>query len=1046
MDKYRILTAVLLTALMILPVALTPSIAFAQEVGPATNKITWSRFTLDEIAEAFRTDKVDVYLFGLDPDVAQEMAQIPGIKLYTAPAGLNDFGLNPAPVQIVEVNQVFTSKEDAAAFFGVDPVVIRYVEPMEEEGKTTVEFCAMQADLPAGTTIVWESDKLNLNPFCFRDIRFAMNYVIDRERIVKEVYKGFAIPKYTFYGPDDPVYTELIDVVAEFRFTYQPQLAKSIVNDVMTRAGAQLQGGTWYYMGKPVSITAIIRVEDQRFELGHIFAQELKNLGFLVNIQELTFFEAILKVYFTDPKDFEWGFYTEGWGKGAIDKWDAGNLAQFGATWLGWAPGWGEADYWNYKPEVVDEEGNNVDFYSKATQLMQNITSKEQWIDYLRKGTRLGTLEAIRIWVVATLDSFPAKEDLRGVTVDMGAGLRSLFNCRGWSIPGTDTVRVGHLWTWTTRSVWNVFGGFNDVYSVDPARCTFDPFAWFHPFNGRPIEFRATFDSIETAGPEGKLPVPSDAIWWDAENDAWVPASQLGRTEATSKVVLDLSKFFGSKWHHGVEITWADLLMYWGEWIDITYDPEKSVIESSIAEPTRPILDTFVAIRPLVDENKLEVYINYWHFDEAYIGLNAILATVDIPAELVALHDYVAFVTKERALSDTRSKDEGIPQLSLVLPDDAQLAKEKFQGDLGANGYNLYRPFFTLPDGTVLMTQDEWNARARAVVSWVDQYGLAWISQGPFMLTFFDKDAQKLELTAFRDPTYPFGPADWVFGEPQPTTITQVSVPLVEPGRPAQIIVSATGIAPLHVKWLLRDPLTGQIVAKGEAEPTATGFLIFLDSALTEKLAEYAVYELAVIAYSEVIALPAESVQPLRTTAAITKEFEQLRGALEEVSKATAEQLTQVQQQFQQQVSQLQQQFQQQIQELQSALGGQLANALQGLSNTLATTTQDLSNTLATTIQQLSTTLDTSLKDLGDRLDKSIGDLSSKVDTLSSTVDQLQSQVSTLSDTADAARSVAEEAKNAADSAASSARIAMILGVLNLIILLAIAALIFRSS
>ncbi|MCE4602966.1 MAG: ABC transporter substrate-binding protein [Desulfurococcales archaeon] len=1044
MDR-KVLIAAIMIVLMTLPMG--ASVTSAQPTGPGTDRIVWTRFTLDEIVEAFRAGKVDVYLFGLGPDQAQELSQTPGIKLYTAPAGLNDFGLNPAPVQIVTVNQVFNSKEEAADFFGVDPVVIRYVEPNEDAGTTQVEFCAVQDNLPAGTTVDFVSDKFNLNPFCFRDIRFALNYLIDREAIVKEVFKGFAIPKYTFYGPDDPVYTELVDVVAKYRFTYQPQMVQNIVNDIMTRVGAVKEGGVWTYKGQPVTIIGIVRVEDQRFELGNIFARELRNLGFNVQVQELTFFEAIFKVYFTNPIDFEWSFYTEGWGKGAIDKWDPWVLAQFGATWLGWAPGWGEADYWNYKPEIVDEEGKTVDDYSMATALMEGISSREQWIDLLRKGTELGTLEAIRIWVVATLDAFPAREEVQGITVDQGAGLRSLYNCRGIYIPGEDTINVGHLWVWTTRSVWNIIGGFDDVYSVDPARCTFDPFTWSHPFNGRPIPFRVDF-TVETAGPDGTLEVPDDAMWWDPVADEWKEVTKFeGRDTAVSKVVLDLSKLVGSKWHDGQTITMADIIGYWAQLLDLVYDQEKSALESSVAEPLRPQFDQYVAFR-VVDDTTLEVYLNYWHFDPNYIGQQGVLGTIQLPVELALFHDYVAFVTKERALSDTRSKDEGIPQLSLILSDDAQLVKTYFQGEF-QNAYDMYKSYFTLPGSDEpLMSQDEWNARLQAVVDWIDQYGIAWISNGPFKLVFFDKDAQRLELEAFRDPTYPFGPTDWVFGEPRPTTITQVYAPLVAPGKDTTIVVQVTGVPPLYVKYLLRDPLTGQLVATGEAEQAGAGFQIVLPASITSQLQPYSVYELTVIAYSEEIALPAEKIVPLQTIEAAGEIIRNATAGLQEqinqLTEQTQEQLQQIQEQFTGQLQQVQEQFQQQLEQLQQALGGQLSQALQGLSDSITTLGTNLNEALTQSINTLSDTLTTSIQQLGNNLGQTVGDLNTQVNTLAQTVDNLNNQVTQLNQQVNTLGQSVSDAKAAAEAAQSTARTTMIISVINLIILLAVAALILR--
>jgi peptide/nickel transport system substrate-binding protein len=68
---------------------------------------------------------------------------------------------------------------------------------------------------------------------------------------------------------------------------------------------------------------------------------------------ELTFGPAITRVYRTNPIDFQWHFYTEGWGKGALDRYDAGNLAQFGADVIGYLSGWGEPEYWNYRHELT---------------------------------------------------------------------------------------------------------------------------------------------------------------------------------------------------------------------------------------------------------------------------------------------------------------------------------------------------------------------------------------------------------------------------------------------------------------------------------------------------------------------------------------------------------------------------------------------------------------------------------------------------------------------------------------------------------------------
>jgi len=52
--------------------------------------------------------------------------------------------------------------------------------------------------------------------------------------------------------------------------------------------------------------------------------------------------------------------------------------------------------------------------------------------------------------------------------------------------------------------------------------------------------------------------------------------------------------------------------------------------------------------------------------------------------------------------------------------------------------------------------------RYNAVLRFMDQYGTAWISNGPFMLVKYDPQKMYMRLVAFRDPTYPFTEDYWV--------------------------------------------------------------------------------------------------------------------------------------------------------------------------------------------------------------------------------------------------------------------------------------------
>ncbi|MCH8038260.1 MAG: hypothetical protein IIC53_14230 [Proteobacteria bacterium] len=50
--------------------------------------------------------------------------------------------------------------------------------------------------------------------------------------------------------------------------TYDPEFARQLVTKAMTEAGAELQNGQWHFNGRPIQLRFLIRVEDERREVG----------------------------------------------------------------------------------------------------------------------------------------------------------------------------------------------------------------------------------------------------------------------------------------------------------------------------------------------------------------------------------------------------------------------------------------------------------------------------------------------------------------------------------------------------------------------------------------------------------------------------------------------------------------------------------------------------------------------------------------------------------------------------------------------------------
>ena len=255
------------------------------------------------------------------------------------------------------------------------------------------------------------------------------------------------------------------------------------------------------------------------------------------------------------------------------------------------------------------------------------------------------------------------------MTEDVAAGPKLQWTFREAYVPGEDTLTVGHLWVWTERSTWNPVSGFGDVYSSDVWRNLADPAMTRHPFTGIPIAMRATYD-VETVGAERQTGGACGHADMGRERGR-VDGRRLRHRGNVKGHVFDYSKFFQAPWHHGQQITMADLVYDIYQTFDMVYGPEKSQVEFALSTVSRPLLDTVRGFRVL-DENRIEVYVDYWHFVDDYIAEYAVPGSMTMPWEVLAAMDDVVFDQRRAAYSDTSAQRFGVPWLSLVQDRDAR--------------------------------------------------------------------------------------------------------------------------------------------------------------------------------------------------------------------------------------------------------------------------------------------------------------------------------------------------------------------------------------
>ncbi len=786
------LLLVMLVSALVLGISIAPQAAAQgdsyepphQNPGPASDRIRFRSVHVDLAGASLEAGDIDYYMFSLKTEAARRIRENQDVTLYQAPASTISLLLNPAPA-------------------------------------------------PEG----------ELNPFSLRDIRYALQYAVNRQFIAQEIYKGLAEPMLAHVGPFDYDYLTTYEQLKAEDITYDPEFAGQLVEKAMTGEGATLVDGQWQYDGKPVRLNFIIRVEDERRDVGDLIRAELEKLGFAVSTSYLNFAPAILTVYSTDPQLMQWHLYTEGWGRGAAERFDYGTINSMTAPWLGNMPGWQEAGFWQYENQRLDDLGKR---------LFQGVFQNAEERDAIyREMTGIAIDESVRIWLATIVNSLPAASGLQGVTEDVTAGPKSIWTLREAYIPGRDTLEVGNLWVSTPRTTWNPVGGFGDVYSVDIWRTLHDPPTWRDPFSGDPIPFRTTYD-VTTAGPSGKLDVPSDAVQWDAAADRFVPVP--AGAAATSKVVFDYSKYFQSTWHHGEPITMADVLYSIAQRFDLALDPDKSRIEVALAVTSQPFLDTVRGIR-VVDDETLEVYVDYWHFVEDYIAEYASLSSLSMPWEILAAMDQVVFQDRRAAYSSTAAQRFSVPWINLVLDNDSRLVRRALlsmqdDGILPTGAFEV--------GGKSYASAQDAQSRYAAALAWIAQYGMAVISNGPFQLVRYDPPAQFAEVEAFRDPSYPFKPGDWHRGKPPSVTLRSVETASVGIGSSAAFDFQVIGPGEKGALYVLRNPATGEVASSGEATAVAgDDYSVALPAQLTGGLAP-GLYHLFIVGFSDQVSTPVE--------------------------------------------------------------------------------------------------------------------------------------------------------------------------------------------
>ncbi|WP_069808343.1 ABC transporter substrate-binding protein [Vulcanisaeta thermophila] len=811
----------LLTVVTILLISTITMLAIAQQAPPMPQVINVYEVPRDQIPQYFSTGKIDVFLnpWAIPPNILTQLQQNPNIT-FVSPGLISGYDLLFNPY-------------------------------------------------PSNTTF---------NPFAYWQVRFLMNYLVDRERIVTEVFLGNAMPMQAWPGLF-ALYSQLLiqNYVAGFNIHYDPTFAnQSLYNffvqlnktDPVWHGRILYINHKWYYIPpnsttpQPVTIIFFIRQDDvYRYQMGQIFSAELQNLGFTVKPIYGDLRQAYAIVYGSNPADMQWQIYTEAWSI-TPTPWDTGAGASFCASWTGDMPGWGEPGFWQYTNDTID----------KLTLWVAsgNFTSLDQFKEYSTIALEDCFQQAVRVWIVARAAPYPI---IKGYSNYLSSvlGLETPWGVKFSYVQSHPNVlNVGMLHV--SQRAWVPIGWFSppDAYTIDLVQGWLtDPFGYYSPFSGEPMPYRGSWKvviNLQNSAPQ--FPVPPNAVVWNATLGKWVPVGPGKMARAVVYLYFN-GTWLGTKWQDGSPITMADVVFYYYLLFDLAQlGPDLGPYASNLADLqgiVQPTVQQIIGMQ-FFPNGTVVIYSNYWFPDPnivaAYFAPMAYTG-IDNPWYVYAA-SLELFKEGKAAFTSSEATAMHVPQLDLASHDLAAEVANVIKS-WASSGYIWDNGAWAVVDGydfinTTLAVQEYNNA-----LSFFNTYGNMYISNGPYILKQLITTApQSAQLVLWSG--YPFSYAYWfnkLYASQGITTVPSSVTPVVLSVTPtsiyanttATLTVSMSGVGYPQAYVYLINP-QGKVVYTTFVNSTTPGTLtIVLNKTVTSKLTP-GTYQLMIYAFTNLVTVP----------------------------------------------------------------------------------------------------------------------------------------------------------------------------------------------
>jgi len=764
------------------------------------------------------------------------------------------------------VAQIQSGDIDVYAYSVSDPALFDAVKADPELTSVTAFGSYTELSFNPGGPVFTDG---RLNPFALAPVREAMNWLVDRDYLVQEIYGGAGTVKYTSLNSAFPDYAKYVDTcrALEAYYAYNPDKANEAISAEMTNLGATLVDGKWMYNDEPVTIILIIRTEDERTQIGDYVADQLESIGFTADRQYKTRTEASPIWNQSQPMDGLWHIYTGGWITTAVSRDDASNFGYFYTNLGSGSPLW---------------QGyvNDPAYYDVASRLWVNdFATVEERDELFREALVLANKDSNRVWLVDQISFSPFRANLE-VAYDLAGGISG---SQLWPLTLRYTGEEGGTVRIAQPGIlvepWNNVDGTNWIYDSMPKRATASGGILTDPYTGLyyPLRLESAAVTVQEGLPVGvtldwltldfaaEIPVPENA-WadWDAVNQRWITVGEKfpeGVTTSSKVVVTYPSDMWTTvTWHDGSPISMGDFMLA----MIMTFDRAKS--ESAIYDESwAPVIDAYLTHFKGIEIISTDPLTIATYDDQIWLDAEWMITTW-WPAYRrgeAAWHTTALGVRAETANLATFSTDkasvvaaenEAVEWLSYIAGPSLEILRNELTNSIA----EVYIPY--APTMGEYVTAEEAALRYDNLETWYREQGHFWVGTGPFFLNKVFPLEQTLTLARYEG--YPDPANRWAgFGTAMVATAELDGPGTVAIGEEAVFDLYVTFAGEPYpvdkiagIKYLLFDA-TGTLVAQGDVE-VSDAMTVTLPADVTSLLTAGA-NKLEVAITSKAVSIPA---------------------------------------------------------------------------------------------------------------------------------------------------------------------------------------------